>query len=256
VIAGFQFGSGVTSLPTIQQPQSRTIPPDSGKDILPPDSGKNILPPDAGKDDEDAAESRPDPLLDSTILESPSAVPPPQPRTALPAASQLKKPQAKDTKAPTVLASLPLATVAPHDAVAASPPSAPSLPTISAGSIPLPTPKPHLSVADYQPEAIAVVAKTSAPKPAQDAEPAENYWTVQIGAFSNAALARSKLATYAERSGDILGQASRIVAPVQSADGHTLYRARFGPFAERDARQVCEALTTRGENCFAAVAAR
>lgn len=280
VIAGFQFGTGVTSLPTIQQPQQP----------------RSAAPPvDAARDDEDAAESRPDPLLDSTIVASPSAAPlAPQPRTSLPvlqkaplavppkennapsvlasvplptltrrdAVAAAPPPKAplpvppKESKAPTVLASVPLPTLTPHDAVAsAPPPSAPSLPAISLGSVPLPSPKPHLSVADYQPEPIVVVARAPAPKAAQ-AGPADNYWTVQIGAFADAALARAKLAAYAERSGDILGQASHIVAPFQSTDGHTLYRARFGPFAERDARQVCEALTKRGENCFAAVAAR
>ncbi len=46
---------------------------------------------------------------------------------------------------------------------------------------------------------------------------------------------------------DILGQAKHIVAPFQSVDGHKLYRARFGPFVEREARQVCERLTERGQ---------
>jgi D-alanyl-D-alanine carboxypeptidase len=44
--------------------------------------------------------------------------------------------------------------------------------------------------------------------------------------------------------------------PFQSIDGHTLYRARFGPFLEREARQVCARLTERGQTCFAAIAAR
>jgi D-alanyl-D-alanine carboxypeptidase len=54
----------------------------------------------------------------------------------------------------------------------------------------------------------------------------------------------------------VLGQASRIVIPFQGVDGHTLYRARFGPFEEREAREVCERLTERGQTCFAAVASR
>jgi len=32
-----------------------------------------------------------------------------------------------------------------------------------------------------------------------------------------------------------------------------LYRARFGPYAEREARNVCGALTQRGQSCFAVV---
>ena len=66
----------------------------------------------------------------------------------------------------------------------------------------------------------------------------------------------SMLADYAERSMDILGQAQRIVVPFQSIDGHLLYRARFGPFLEREARQVCARLTERGQTCFAAISTR
>ena len=55
---------------------------------------------------------------------------------------------------------------------------------------------------------------------------------------------------------DVLGQAQRIVVPFQSIDGHMLYRARFGPFLEREARQVCERLTERGQTCFAAISTR
>ena len=34
--------------------------------------------------------------------------------------------------------------------------------------------------------------------------------------------------------------------PFQASDGHTLYRARFGLFAEQEAREVCDRLTQRG----------
>jgi D-alanyl-D-alanine carboxypeptidase len=81
-------------------------------------------------------------------------------------------------------------------------------------------------------------------------------WTIQIGAFADLNLARSQLAAYAEKAMDVLGQAQRIVVPFQSVDGHTLYRARFGPFAEREARQICARLTERGQTCFAAIASR
>jgi D-alanyl-D-alanine carboxypeptidase len=81
-------------------------------------------------------------------------------------------------------------------------------------------------------------------------------WTIQIGAFADLNLARAQLATYAEKSMDVLGQAQRIVVPFQSIDGQMLYRARFGPFLEREARQVCARLTERGQTCFAAIATR
>jgi D-alanyl-D-alanine carboxypeptidase len=81
-------------------------------------------------------------------------------------------------------------------------------------------------------------------------------WTVQIGAFGNASLAQSQLAEYAQKSTDVLGQAARIVSPFESGEGHVIYRARFGPFDESRARQVCQVLSQRGQNCFAAVASR
>lgn len=77
-------------------------------------------------------------------------------------------------------------------------------------------------------------------------------WTIQIGAFTDMGIARAQLASYAEKSMDVLGQAQRIIVPFQAVDGHTLYRARFGPFAEREAREVCTRLTERGQTCFAA----
>ena len=79
-------------------------------------------------------------------------------------------------------------------------------------------------------------------------------WTIQIGAFADLNQARGQLASYAERSMDILGQAARIVIPFTGVDGHTLYRARFGPFVEREAREVCSRLTERGQTCFTVLA--
>ena len=81
-------------------------------------------------------------------------------------------------------------------------------------------------------------------------------WTIQIGAFADLNLARAQLAQYAEKSMDVLGQAQRIVVPFQSIDGQMLYRARFGPFVEREARQICARLTERGQTCFAAISTR
>ena len=80
-------------------------------------------------------------------------------------------------------------------------------------------------------------------------------WTIQIGAYADKALASAQLAAYAGKAQDVLGRASRIIAPVQS-NGHTMYRARFGLFAEREARDVCDRLTQRGQTCFAAVQTR
>jgi D-alanyl-D-alanine carboxypeptidase len=90
---------------------------------------------------------------------------------------------------------------------------------------------------------------------AESAMPGHN-WTIQIGAYADKAFAKAQLDAYAQKSMDVLGQAARLVVPFQSSDGHTMYRARFGLFAERKAREVCNRLTQRGQVCFAAVAAR
>jgi D-alanyl-D-alanine carboxypeptidase len=86
-------------------------------------------------------------------------------------------------------------------------------------------------------------------------QPGHN-WTIQIGAYADRSLASTQLATYAGKARDVLRSAMRIIDPVQASDGHMLYRARFGLYAEREARAVCSRLTQRGQTCFAAVQAR
>jgi D-alanyl-D-alanine carboxypeptidase len=81
-------------------------------------------------------------------------------------------------------------------------------------------------------------------------------WTIQIGAYADKALADAQLKNYADKAQDVLARASRIIAPIQSSSGHTIYRARFGLFAEQEAREVCNRLTQRGQTCFAAVQTR
>jgi len=81
-------------------------------------------------------------------------------------------------------------------------------------------------------------------------------WAIQIGAYATNAIAHTELAAYARKSSDILKAAQEVVIPVQSANGHTIFRARFGPMAERDARELCARLTERGQTCFATVSAR
>jgi D-alanyl-D-alanine carboxypeptidase len=129
--------------------------------------------------------------------------------------------------------------------------------------LPIPTPKPkNVMVAAYHPNPKTAIreeagegdygddATFSASKlRAQD-------WTIQIGAYADKTIARAELASYAERSMDVLGQATHIVVPFKAVDGQTLFRARFGPFVEREARQVCARLTERGQTCFAALATR
>jgi D-alanyl-D-alanine carboxypeptidase len=84
-------------------------------------------------------------------------------------------------------------------------------------------------------------------KPADDGP--EN-WMVQIGAYGSEAEAKSQLARYATRSKDVLGHARRVVTPFNGAAGK-LFRARFGNFAESEAREVCRRIMQRGQTCFA-----
>ncbi len=132
---------------------------------------------------------------------------------------------------------------------------------------PKPVPRPPVALASYRPPAPMLSHVAPLPRamtstgngvaaPSTMASVGLQAWTIQIGAYADPGAARTQLAAYAEKSMDILGQAARIVVPFQSEDGHTLYRARFGPFVEREARAVCARLTERGQTCFAAVAAR
>ncbi len=132
----------------------------------------------------------------------------------------------------------------------------------------MPQPKPQMEMAAYEPpQRDVVISRTRGAKlrrPEASAEmtvaPATALnnadWTIQIGAYGDVTSAKTELASYAERATDVLGQAARIVSPMQSPQGHVLYRARFGPFAEHDARAVCQILTERGQTCFAALASR
>jgi len=81
-------------------------------------------------------------------------------------------------------------------------------------------------------------------------------WTIQIGAYADKALAAAQLKTYYGKAQDVLARANQIIAPITSSKGHTLYRARFGLFAEQEARDVCNRLTQRGQTCFAALQVR
>lgn len=135
---------------------------------------------------------------------------------------------------------------------------------------PTPSPRPAIKVALADPPK-PVAAPTSVPQPTARSIALREMggvtpsamnalglhdWTIQIGAYANPNMAKKQLAAYARRSMDILGQAERIVVPFQGVGGHTLYRARFGGYAEAEARKVCQRLTKRGQTCFAAVAER
>jgi D-alanyl-D-alanine carboxypeptidase len=141
----------------------------------------------------------------------------------------------------------------------------PALPKtmLVAQNMPTPSPKPkNVMVAAYHPnQKTAIREETGEGDYSDDATFSASKlkaqdWTIQIGAFANKTIANAQLASYAEHSMDVLGQATRIVVPFKAVDGQTLFRARFGPFVEREARQVCARLTERGQTCFAALATR
>lgn len=83
------------------------------------------------------------------------------------------------------------------------------------------------------------------------AAPAAKRWSIQIGAYATESLAERQLAALAKANTGVVGGAEHIVAPFTSFDGRTLYRARFGPFAENQARDICNKMIRRGQTCFA-----
>lgn len=244
VIAGFQFGNAAkpAAPPPVQMARAAPAAVAAG-------------------DDEEAAESRADPVYDS--INAGAATPPPAPPAPSPAAL---------AKAPPVIvtASLTPPAAVPVQPAKAAPAVDPLAALLLRGPIPTPQPKPPMVMASLEPMTvgpakprlrdIAPDRSDSAQAPAAAAPaprvPVGADWTIQIGAYGDANTAKTELAAYAERSVDILGETARIVAPFQGSDGHLLYRARFGPFAENKARQVCEVLTKRGQTCFAAIASR
>jgi D-alanyl-D-alanine carboxypeptidase len=190
------------------------------------------------EEDEDSAERRTASDEDRSIL---SPVPR-QPAVPSPAASGPVIP-APNTVRPMAARNAP-----PAPAVRPSPRPSYSVPgnaMVARAALP-PPPQPRPSLA-AQPEGEGDIDTAPTPTPGRN-------WTIQIGAYADQALARAQLATYAEKARDILGEAARIVTPAAGTDGKTIYRARFGLFAEAQARDVCSRLTQRGQTCFAAVA--
>ena len=120
-------------------------------------------------------------------------------------------------------------------------------------------PAPSLRLADAS-QPIAQGDGASVPSPAAfvPAAPAKDSavkrWAVQIGAFASETLAQTRLAAFATRGADIIGQAQKLVIAFPSKDGHILYRARLGMFAESEARDICKRMVQRGQTCVPALA--
>ncbi len=151
-------------------------------------------------------------------------------------------------------------------AAPAKQPALAAVPAKAVADVTRPTPRPDGFLAAQQASLVKVAV--NAPRPQmrpslkedagegdQDATPGRN-WTIQIGAYADKALAEAQLKAYAGKAQDVLARAAHIISPAQTAQGQTLYRARFGLFAEQEARDVCDRLTQRGQTCFAAVQTR
>jgi len=201
------------------------------------------------------------------------ALTPPKPQLAPPAAA----PQRMAQVTPPPVTYSPYAPISNVPRPTAKPESAEPMMVAAAdfpGARPLPKPAAPVATRPAQvamatpPTRLAMAAPPPRPKPRLRTDVGEGdigeasaptasgpkAWTIQIGAFADMTQARSQLAAYAEKSMDVLGQAARIVIPFTAVDGHTLYRARFGPFVEREAREVCSRLTERGQTCFTVLA--
>jgi D-alanyl-D-alanine carboxypeptidase len=241
-LAGFTLAPSAGGYTTTQM-AALSAPPPPQLSAVPPAP----LPADA---DEDAAEAHRAPdenyaviHAEAPALASAAIAPQPapaKPAPALPAARQMPAPK----PAPLMVMAKP----------AAKPQQ------MASASKPVPQPAPAKAAGPPRPQQVASAApKPAAPAPAlrpqiaADQAPADHNWTIQIGAFGNQTLAQAQLSSFVAKAKDVIGAGGPIVAPIQSANGHTLYRARFGPYAEREARNVCSQLTQRGEPCFAVV---
>jgi D-alanyl-D-alanine carboxypeptidase len=163
-------------------------------------------------------------------------------------------------------------TAKPRPAVPAKPAVAPAPKPVVVANVAHPSPRPETRPDGFlaAQQAGLVKVAVNAPKPQmrpslkedvgegdQDVTPSPGHnWTIQIGAYADKALAAAQLKAYAGKASDVLARASQIISPSQTASGHTLYRARFGLYAEQEARDVCSRLTQRGQTCFAAVQTR
>jgi D-alanyl-D-alanine carboxypeptidase len=85
-----------------------------------------------------------------------------------------------------------------------------------------------------------------------DTTSALKHWAIQIGAFASEPIAEAQLVAYARQAIDLFAFAKRYVVAVPGNDGQTLYRARFGMFAEDEARTICKRMMDIGQTCFAA----
>ena len=80
------------------------------------------------------------------------------------------------------------------------------------------------------------------------APPGERRYSIQLGAYSSEAAARTDLARLARDHADLLGDSKlRIVPPAGGVP--LLWRLRGGPFTEDSARRTCAELDARAVDC-------
>ena len=90
---------------------------------------------------------------------------------------------------------------------------------------------------------------TEAPAaPAEAAPSAASGTVVQLGAFSSGAKAEAAWKALTARFGSLAAM-TKIIIPVTSAAGGSLYRLRAGAASPADAKTMCQALRVAGENC-------
>ena len=78
------------------------------------------------------------------------------------------------------------------------------------------------------------------------------FYGVQIGAYGMQDVAKQRLATAVERAPQLLQDVVLAVVPID-VDDRTIYRARIGPYRERDADATCRELLKQGITCFTVV---
>lgn len=74
-------------------------------------------------------------------------------------------------------------------------------------------------------------------------------WSIQVGAYSTKEMAQAEL----EKAVTLVGMADRdrLVLPVATADGGTVFRARVTRLSEIEAATACVVLADKGKSCFA-----
>jgi D-alanyl-D-alanine carboxypeptidase len=232
--------------PTMQQPKPQTNFATVQPPPAPRQQASPVLPPAA----------KPQPNI--------AAATPPKPQpvqvAVLSAPAQVKLPDVKPIPSPAqalVLAQANIPNVMPLPRDNTMPVT---LASYQPQSVPDVTPIPRASVASDVVAALPSTFKvTTAPgtttakiAKAASTSGAAHAWTIQIGAFGDIPTARAQLAAYAQKSMEALAHAERIIVPFQGNDGKTMYRARFGTFAEPQARSICARLLDRGQTCFPA----